>query len=214
MLLLAGCAKSAGPAKSGEAEAGEDPMGKGPAARFSQHCEYKLTEDRKATLLACSGREVLAILPGDAWSAVEDGNSPATLVFAASGALRVSVLLADEQENKYPVGEHLTAIYDGIAQELPKRGFKVEPPHVEEMQNGHLVLTYELSAAVDGQPVRMVNSWTALRRMNGQYYDYHVSFTQPADHEAWRDPAQIMKMTKVLADSFFVTDGKGNTPPQ
>jgi hypothetical protein len=214
LLFSAGCAKQAAAPQSEKDAAHESPMSKGPASPFSKHCQYKLTPDRKATLLACDSEEVLAILPGDQWSAIEEGNPPTSLLFAASGALRISVLSADDEESKYPVGEHLTAIYTGISQELPGRGFKVQPPHVEEMENGHMVLTYEMSGTIEGTELRMVNSWTCMRRMNGQYYDYHVSFTQPSVHEAWQDPASVQRLTKLIADSFFVTDGKGNAPPQ
>lgn len=164
--------------------------------------------------MACREREVLLVLPGHEWKADDSAAVAGGLLFAESAPLRVSVVAADPGESHYSHGEHLTAVYDGAAAAVKEQGFSVGKPHFEEMPNGHLVLAYELSGNLEGFAFRSVNVWTALKRTNGQYYDYHVSYTQPADHTDWQDVAGLLRLTKKVADAFFVTDGHGNTPPQ
>jgi hypothetical protein len=38
----------------------------------------------------------------------------------------------------------------------------VGQPHVEEMKNGHPVLSYEMSSSVEGLELRTVTAWTAV----------------------------------------------------
>ena len=212
LVLLLGCNRAAAPAKSAPvAPAAEESKGS-PGSPFSQHCQYKLTKD--TTLVACREREVLLILPGHEWKADDSTGIPGGLVFAESSPLRVSVVAAESSESRYSHGEHLTAVYDGAVAAMKEQGFDVGKPHLEEMPNGHLVLAYEMSGSLDGFAFRSVNVWTALKRTSGDYYDYHVSYTQPADHADWQDAGGVHRFTKKIADSFFVTDGHGNTPPQ
>jgi hypothetical protein len=212
VLLLLGCNRAAAPAESAPAPPATAPASGSPGARFSQHCQYKLSQD--TTLLACREREVLVILPGHDWQADDAAAVPGGLLFAESVPLRVSIVAAESGEGRYALGEHLTAVYDGLAPLLARQGFNVGKPHLEQMPNGHLVLAYELSGSIEGMAFRSVNAWTALKRSNGEYYDYHVSYTQPADHADWQDAAAVLRLTKKVADAFFVTDGRGNTPPQ
>jgi hypothetical protein len=212
LLFLLGCARGNAPAKSAPVAPPAEQAKGSPGSPFSQHCRYKLSKD--ATLVACREREVLLILPGHEWKADDSATVPGGLLFAESSPLRVSVVAAEPSESRYSHGEHLTAVYDGAAAAMKEQGFTVGKPHLEEMPNGHLVLAYEMSGSLDGFAFRSVNVWTALKRKSGEYYDYHVSYTQPADHADWNDAASVARWTKKVADAFFVTDGHGNTPPQ
>lgn len=212
VLLLLSCNRAAVPAKSAPEAPALAKADDSPGARFSQHCQYKLSQD--ATLLACREREVLVILPGHDWQADDAAAVPGGLLFAESAPLRISIVAAEPGEGRYALGEHLTAVYDGLAAVLARQGFDVGKPHVEQMPNGHLVLAYEMSGSIEGMGFRSLNAWTALKRSNGEYYDYHVSYTQPADHADWQDADGVLRLTKKVADAFFVTDGHGNTPPQ
>lgn len=212
VVFLLGCNRAAAPAKSAPAAAPAAKASGGAGARFSQHCQYKLSQD--ATLLACREREVLVILPGHGWQADDAAAVPGGLVFAESAPLRISIVAAEPGESRYALGEHLTAVYDGLAPMLARQGFNVGKPHLEQMPNGHLVLAYEMNGSIEGMAFRSVNAWTAAKRSNGEYYDYHVSYTQPADHADWHDAGGVLRLTKKVADAFFVTDGHGNTPPQ
>jgi hypothetical protein len=212
LLLLLGCNRAAAPAKSVQADVKAPEQQGSPGSPFSEHCRYKLSQN--ATLVACREREVLLVLPGQEWKADDSAAVAGGLLFAESAPLRVSVVAADPGESRYSHGEHLTAVYDGAAAAVKEQGFSVGKPHFEEMPNGHLVLAYELTGSLEGFAFRSVNVWTALKRTNGQYYDYHVSYTQPADHADWQDGAGVLRLTKKVADAFFVTDGHGNTPPQ
>ena len=212
LLFLLGCARAGAPAKSPPVAPAAEVTKGSPGSPFSEHCQYKLSED--ATLVACREREVLLILPGHEWKADDSTGVPGALVFAESSPLRVSVVAAASSESRYSHGEHLTAVYDGAAAAMKEQGFTVGKPHLEEMPNGHLVLAYEMSGTLDGFAFRSVNVWTALKRTSGDYYDYHVSYTQPADHADWNDAGGVLRWTKKIADTFFVTDGHGNTPPQ
>lgn len=168
-------------------------------------------------LVACDDKEFLFIVPGTDWSVIEP---PVTsvIVSASSGPLNLSVRLASEEETRYELREHLSAIHRGIASGLAAEGFTVGEGEFEDAPNGHLVLRYEVSAtADDGSRVRMVNAWTALRRSDRRYLDFHVSFTAPADDPRWRIPSGMpgpKERLVELADHFVVTDGKGNLPPQ
>jgi hypothetical protein len=212
VLLLVSCTRATAPAKSAPAASPVEAAGGSPGARFSQHCQYKLSQD--ATLLACRDREVLVMLPGREWQADEAASVRGALLFAESVPLRISIVAAERAESRYPVGEHLTAVYDGLRAVLEEQGFSVGKPHLEQMPNGHLVLAYEMTGSIEGMAFRSVNAWTALKRRSGDYYDYHVSYTQPADHRDWQDADGVLRLTKKVADGFFVTDGRGNTLPQ
>ena len=128
--------------------------------------------------------------------------------------MRIAVVAAEPGESGHGLAEHLTAVYDGAAAAMTQQGLSVGKPHLEEMPNGHLVLACEMSGTLAGITFRTVNAWTALKRKNGQYYDYHVSYTQAADNPNWEDVAGLLRFTKKVTDAFFVTDGHGNTPPQ
>lgn len=209
LVLTLGCSRQAAPAKS--AAPAPEPAGT-PGARFSQNCEYKRSGD--TTMVACHEREVLIILPGHEWQADDSAGVPGGVLFAESAPLRVSVVAADPGESRYSHGKHLTAVYDAAAAAMKEQGFVVGKPHLEEMPNGHLVLACEMTGNVEGLSFRSINTWTALKRMSGNYYDYHVSYTQAAEHADWQDAEGVLRLTKKVADSFFVTDGHGNTPPQ
>lgn len=211
-MLLLGCNRAGAPAKSAPTPPTEAKPAGQPGARFSEHCRYKLGPD--VTLLACRQREVLVILPGHEWQADDSAGISGGLLFAESAPLRISIVEAEPSEARYSHGEHLSALYEAAAATMRQQGFGVGKPHLEEMPNGHLVLAYELTGASESATIRSVNVWTALRRSSGQYYDYQVSYTQPADHPDWQDAGRVLRLTKKIADAFFVTDGQGNTPPQ
>jgi hypothetical protein len=204
--LATGCA-----ARSG-APTAETPEATSPSSSdrdgshfFTEHCRAKTRRDGRATLVTCNDQEVMLILPGVGWSE-RAATQPRDLLVAERGYWNITITAADPSESAFEASEHLEAIYRGIAGALVQRRLKTSGAHFERMKNGHLVLSYELSGSLDGMPVRQKNAWSALRRVGGQYLDYHVSWTENGG-EADGD-------VKNVADSFFVTDGKGNAPAE
>lgn len=171
---------------------------------FTDECRHRTRKDGSATQLSCNDEELLLILPGIGWRA--GSASGRQLLLAERDAWTVSIVSADPSESSYEVAVHLEAVYRGIAESLP-RTLRVSPPHFEQMPQGHLVLAYELNGTLDGRPLQQSNAWTAQRRKDGQYIDYHVSYTDA-------DAAQNTRAVKEAADLFFVTDGAGKAPAQ
>jgi hypothetical protein len=171
---------------------------------FSERCRFRTRKDGSATQIACNDEELLLILPGIGWRAGSPSGRQQLL--AERDAWTVSVLSADPSESSYDVAVHLEAVYRGIADSLPP-GLRASAPHFEQMPQGHLVLSYELKGTLEGRDLQQTNAWTAQRRKNGQYVDYHVSYTDA-------EVAQNARAVKEAADLFFVTDGAGTAPPQ
>jgi hypothetical protein len=209
-LLLLGCAARAPSAATPASEAiRTDANGFVP---FGPNCRFKTRPGGDATLVSCNSDELMLILPSSGWRA-EPVETPRTLVRAQKGHWLLTVNAADASETQYQLSEHLEALYRGVVASLVQRAHQAGPPHFEQMKNGHLVLSYDTTATVDGTTLRMSNAWTALRRVSGQYLDYHVSWTGTPSDPAFQSSAASDE-AKGVADLFFVTNGSGQTPPQ
>lgn len=217
LCLLFGCASTPPPPTA--APAGEAPTAQPVSTErrsFGDHCRAKLSESGDAMMVGCDGAQIIFVLPGTNWT-VEQSPVPSAIVFASSQPLDISVLLADPGETQYDVREHLAAIYQGAAPAVRARGFQITEAVFRDMPNGHVVLSYDVFADFEGKRVRSFNAWTALRRADRRYVDYHLSCTAPEDERAWTATPEIPSLstrTMNLADAFFVTDGQGKLPPQ
>jgi hypothetical protein len=180
---------------------------------FGANCRIKTRKDQKVSLVACDLKEVMMILPGTGWTR-EPSGVPGMILLASRGLLNVSASVADTSETQSGLSEHLDADYQGVSRELGGAGFVVGKPTLEQMKNEHLVLFYELSGNLDGQSVRSANAFTAIRRSDRRYVDYHVSLTAPPDDPVWHETPPPLEVVKGLADLFFVADDNGKLPPQ
>lgn len=165
------------------------------------------------SLLSCDDKRVLAILPGRGWSR-EPSDAPGGIVQASRELFNISARVAEAGETQYELSEHLEAIYRGVQGQLGKAGFVVGKPVFEQMKEGHLVLAYELTGTLDGQPLRSANAFTAIRRTDRRYVDYHVSLSASPGDPIWHETVPPLEVTKKVADLFFVTDDSGHLPPQ
>lgn len=165
------------------------------------------------SLVACEQKQVMLILPGSGWSRQPD-KAPGLILHATLGLFNVSVRVAERSETRYALPEHLDAIHQGVSHQLGEAGFDVGKPGLAQMKNEHLVLFYELSGNLEGESVRSVNAFTAIRRGDRRYVDYHVSITAPPDAAIWRETPPPLEVVKDLADLFFVADANGKLPQQ
>jgi hypothetical protein len=180
----------------------------------AMHCTTMTSKSKDGTMVACDNKHILFIVPGVDWT-IDTSMPEPTLIHAAKGHLHVSVRLADTSETQYGLKEHLRAIYNGVAK-LPNVG-QVGEAHIEKTRNGHTILWYEVTGTAKGLPFRMVNAWTALRRPDRRYLDYHVSITAAPNDAAWQPaPDRPTHAQRAIgtADAFFVLDDNGKAPPQ
>jgi hypothetical protein len=208
------CAPKAGSAVPPRtAEAGTVGDAPDDAAPFGDNCQIKVRKDGNLSLVSCEQKRVLAILPGSGWTR-QASDAPGSIVQASRDRFNVSARVADAGETQYELSEHLEGIYRGIQGQLGKGGFVVGKPVFEQMSNGHLVLAYELNGELQGQQLRSANAFTAIRRSDRRYVDFHVSLSAPPTDPIWRESVTPLEVAKKVADMFFVTDESGHLPPQ
>ncbi|HVY30745.1 MAG TPA: hypothetical protein VHB79_29500 [Polyangiaceae bacterium] len=209
-----GCAPKAGGAPAPHvAQAGASTDAPEDSSPFGENCRIKVRQDHELSLVSCDDKRVLAILPGSGWTPEASG-ARGELLLASRDLFNVSARVADEGETQYELSEHLEGIYRGVQGQLGKAGFVVGRPVFEQMKEGHLVLAYELTGSLDGQELRSANAFTAVRRTDRRYVDYHVSVSAPPGHPIWRESVPPLEAAKRVADMFFVTDENGHLPPQ
>lgn len=210
----AACAPKAGSAAAPHAaEAGASADAPDDSSPFGENCRIKVRPDHELSLVSCDDKRVLAILPGSGW-ARDASDAPGEIVHASHELFNVSARVAEEGETQYELSEHLEGIYRGVQGQLGKAGLVVGRPVFEQMKQGHLVLAYELKGSLDGQELRSANAFTATRRTDRRYVDYHVSVSAPPGDPIWRASVPPLEAAKRVADMFFVTDENGHLPPQ
>jgi hypothetical protein len=216
-LLLAACAPRAQVPPNDASQVDSDRNERQKRVPFGDRCVGQPSPSGDGMLVACDGKQVMFIVPGTEWK-VRTSPSDALGVAANAGAMNVSVEVADASATGDELSVHLESRYQDIRAnqarmraQLEAETLEVGPPSFEH-ETGHLILCYELKMSVPGGTLlRQVNVWTALRRTDRRYVDFHLSEVAPVDGSSGSD----MKDRLVsLAGAFVVTDGAGNLPPQ
>ncbi len=202
-LFALGCAGRGAAGGASAAANGGTP----PPRSFGERCVGQPSKSNDGLLVSCDDGAFAFIVPGTDWT-VEASPAPSVVVFASSGPLNLSVRSADESEGQLDPHAHLEGILRGVSAALAEQGHQVSSPRLEESKDGAVVLWYEVSVAADeGEALRMVNAWNAVRGADGRYLDYHVSFTAAADDPVWKtEPASAGPAARMvdLAAAFVV----------
>jgi hypothetical protein len=173
-----------------------------------------MREANDGVIFGCLADHAMVVLPGKPWE-VEPPSDP-VFFHASRQYFNASMRLSDPGETQYPLEEHLQAIYQGIA------GAK-SPGHVGAMKGvkidgGRPVILFEVTGIeLEGKPVRSIHVWTALRRPDRRYVDYHLSWTGPADDPELAGSQRRAPLPDRMVNftSGFVTvDDQGHAPAQ
>ena len=179
---------------------------------LADHPRCSLKLGTVGSAITCLGDGATVMLPMGAWR-MEEPEAPA-FVRASRGFFHVSLRHAPPDEKRYPPDEHLRGIYQGIA--ALKGAGVVGPARYESTARGRAVLQYEVSGLVEaGRPVRSIHTWTALRRPDGGYVDYHSSWTGPPEDPEIAPTGEQAPFDRRMvnyADLFFMLDDDGRAP--
>lgn len=169
----------------------------------SGQCTLRAKSDMQ--VLECQNDGVFIGLPGTRWEA----EPPAGRVFVAAsmGLFHVSARHSPLQ-GQPDVPTHLRE----VEATLPKEPPHTTPQHAKS-RKGADVFSYDITGlAVEGKAVKSTHVWTAARREDGGWVDFHVSWTGPADHPALAsEPGKptLVDLLHAMADGFVTVDHDG-----
>jgi hypothetical protein len=204
------CASAPQPRAEPRAEA-EAPAAEQAAPSAGAPCEVR--EGKDGVIIGCMSEHAILIAPGTGWT-MEAATAPVFLL-ASRGYFHSSMSIAGEPSDE-GVEAHLRARY---ARARAPENTRVGPMRLATTaKQQRPVLYYEIEGIVfNGGRVRSLHAWSALKRPDGRYVEYHSSWTGPADDPELvqtADHAPLEVRLVNYTEGFFTVDDAGHSVPQ
>ena len=190
------------------------PANPGPTtdAAPAQRSACSVREGQDGVIFGCMAEHAILIAPGIGWR-IDAATAPVFLL-ASRGYFHISMLTAGDASPE-GVEARLRARY---ALARAPENTRVGPMRLAQTSSGRPVLYYEIEGLVaDGRAVRSLHVWSALKRPDGRYVEYHSSWTGPGDDpELGTSGGRAALDVRLVnyADAFVTVDDTGHAVPQ